>query len=342
VRTALGCEYNDMCVFNMKKPGLSLSTRAGQLVLLAVGWSMSFLVSGCALSPPRLDYSKYTAEQLNDFGVVYERAGNLPEAQRVYRMALTKDPANHVAASNLGNTYCQNGKYEKALVYYRKALTLCPDYVPALNNLANAQIKTKDYAGATENLQKALELAETEEEKRAICLSLASLHRYAGNRKEFTKWTEKADEINLVTIISDVPFFRQTKYNCGPAALACVYNFLDVQQDIEKISERIYSRKQKGSLNLQLLIDAREQGLTATMYSGSFERIREAIDGQIPLILMISEGGDSLHYVVVVGYEGHDLGTIFVHDGYEPYKKYEREMLDRKWRATGYCTIEIR
>jgi Flp pilus assembly protein TadD len=73
-----------------------------------------------------LDYSKYTAEQLNDFGVVYERAGNLPEAQRAYSKALEKDPTNHVAASNLGNICFQNGKYERAFAYYRKALNLCP------------------------------------------------------------------------------------------------------------------------------------------------------------------------------------------------------------------------
>jgi Tfp pilus assembly protein PilF len=344
VCSAFACEYNDMYVFNMKKPHQSLSARirVGQILLVAVGWSFSFLVSGCALSPPRLDYSKYTAEELNDFGVVYERAGNLREAQRVYRKALEKDPANHVAASNLGNICYQNGEYKKAFAYYRKALNLCPDYVPALNNLANAQIETKDYMGATENLQKARERAETEEEKRAIYLSLAMLHECIGDKAGSADWTEKADEMKSPTIISDVPFFKQTKYNCGPAALASVYNFLGVPQAVEEIAKRIYSREQKGSLNLQLLIDAREQGLTATMYSGSFQRIKDAIDEKIPLILMISAGGDALHYVVVVGYEGHDLATILVHDGYEPYKKYKREMLDRKWRVTGYCTIEIR
>jgi tetratricopeptide (TPR) repeat protein len=340
---SFACEYNDILVFNMKKPHRSLSVRirAGQILLLTVGWSISFLVSGCALSPPRLDYSRYSAEELNDFGVVYESAGNLPEAQRAYSEALEKDPNNYVAASNLGNICYQNGKYERAFAYYRKALNLCPGYVPALNNLANAQIETKDYAGATENLQKALELAETEEEKRAIYLSLATLHECVGDKAGSADWTEKADEMKSPTIISDVPFFKQSKYNCGPAALASVYNFLGVPQAVEEISKRIYSREQKGSLNLQLLIDAREQGLTATMYSGSFQRIKEAVNEKIPLILMISAGGDSLHYVVVVGYEGYDPETILVHDGYEPHKKYEREMLDKKWRATGYCTIEI-
>jgi hypothetical protein len=57
---------------------------------------------------------------------------------------------------------------------------------------------------------------------------------------------------------------------------------------------------------------------------------------------MISEGGDSLHYIVVVGYEGDNLSTIVVHDGYRPHKRYAREELETKWRATGYCTIEIR
>jgi len=337
-------EYNDMCVFNINKPHLSslVRVRVVQLLLLAVGWSISFLIPGCALSPPRLNYSKYTAEELNDFGVVYERAGNLPEAKLAYSKALEKDTTNHVAASNLGNIYFQEGKYERAFAYYRKALNLCPDYIPALNNLANAQIETKDYAGATENLQKALQLAATEEEKRAVYLSLASLHERVGDKAESADWTEKANEMKSATIISDVPFFKQTKYNCGPAALASVYNFLGVPQAVEEISRRIYSRVQKGSLNLQLLIDAREQGLTATMYSGSFQRIKDAVNDEIPLILMISAGGDSLHYVVVVGYEGQNLATILVHDGYEPYKKYKREILDRKWRATGYCTIEIK
>jgi tetratricopeptide (TPR) repeat protein len=307
-----------MCVFNVNKPALSLSAKAGQVVLLVVAWFVSLLLPGCVFSPPRLDYSKYTAEQLNDFGVVYEESGNLAEAQRAYSKALEKDPSNHVAASNLGNIYCRKGEYEEAFVHYRKALAIRPDYVPALNNLANAQIETEDYAGAAENLQK------------------------AGDEKEWEKWTEMAEAIKPVTVISDVPFFRQKQHECGPAALACVYNFLGLQQDVEEISKRIYSRKQKGSLNLQLLIDAREQGLTATMYSGSFERIREAVDDGTPLTLMISEGGDSLHYIVVVGYEGDGLSTIVVHDGYRPHKRYAREELETKWRATGYCTIEIR
>lgn len=301
-----------------------------------------FFINGCALSPPRLDYSRYTSEELNDFGVVYEKAGNLPEAKRVYQMAMVKDPANYVAASNLGNIYYQNDDYETAFLWYRKALAIRPGYVPALNNLANAQIETKDYDAATENLHKALESAETENEKQAIYLSFASLYRHTGNKEEAKKWAAKAEEIRPETIIPNVPFFKQTKYHCGPAALACVYNFHGVRQSADEISERIYSREQKGSLNLQLLIDAREQGLSATMYSGSFEKIKDAVDSEKPLILMLSEGADALHYVVVVGYEGSDLSTIITHDGYEPHKEYSRDTLEKKWRPTGYCTIEIR
>ena len=318
---------------------MNLLSRVSYIALL---FALSFFVNGCALSPPRLDYSKYTSEELNDFGVVYEEAGNLPEAKRVYRKALVKDPANHVAASNLGNIYYQNGDYETAFLWYRKALAIRPGYVPALNNLANAQMEAEDYTGATESLREALDSAKTKDEQQAIYLSFATLYKYTGDDEEAEKWTEKAAEIKPKTIIPNVPFFKQQKYHCGPAALACVYNFLGLEQDVEEISERIYSRKQKGSLNLQLLIDAREQGLTATMHSGSFEKIKDAVDNESPLILMISEGADSLHYVVVVGYEEHDLSTIITHDGYEPYKEYSRKTLEKKWRPTGYCTIEIR
>jgi len=335
-------QYDVMYAGKMSKSVLSLSARNKRASLLVLVGLASFLLPGCVLSPPRLDYSRYTAEQINDFGVVYEEAGNLTEAERAYRAAVAKDPNDHVAVSNLANIFYRNGNYREAVVYYRKALSIHPDYVPALNNLANAQMETKDYTGATENLHKALELAETSDEERAVYLSLASLSKRTGDETESERWAEKAEATRPQTIISDVPFFKQSRHDCGAAALASVYNFLGLQQDIEEISRRIYSRKQKGSLNLRLLIDAREQGLTATMHSGSFERIKDAVDDETPLILMISGGGDSLHYVVVVGYEGNDLSTIVVHDGYQPRKRYERKELEMKWRATGYCTIEIR
>ncbi|UCC97106.1 MAG: tetratricopeptide repeat protein [Phycisphaerales bacterium] len=300
------------------------------------------LVPGCLFLPPQTDYARFTSEQLNDFGVVYEQAGNFREAERAYKKALAKDTANYIAASNLANIYCHNRKWDKAIRYYQMALTVCPDYVPALNNLANIQIETRDYTGAEENLQKALVLAQTPEEKRAVYLSFASLNRSMGGEEESEKWTQKAQSLKPSTVISGVPFFKQKQYDCGPAALACVYNFLGVKQDPEEISQRLYNREHKGSLNLKLLIDAREQGLEATMYSGSFEHIRQAIDNEVPLILMLSEDEDSMHYVVAVGYEGDNLSTIIVHDGYEAFKQQSRQALEQKWSATGYCTIEMR
>ncbi len=306
-------------------------------------YGLAFLaLCGCELLPHHVDYSKYTSEELNDFGVVYEQAGNLREAERVYGKALAKDPANHIAFSNLGNIYYQQKKFIKAVSCYQKALAICPEYVPAMNNLANIRIETGDYARAEENLKKALELARMAEEKRAVYLTLASLSRSRGDKQDAEEWLEKAKALRPLTVIADVPFFRQNQYDCGPAALACVYNFLGVKQDPQEISDRVFSRKHKGSLNLQMLIDARRQGLAATMYNGSFEQIKQAIDDRTPLILMLAEDEDSLHYVVVVGYEGDDLSAIIVHDGYEPFKQYKRETLERKWSATGYCTVEIR
>ncbi len=329
----------------MRKRRSGLPVTIGGKALSAVAAFAWVFLPGCALAPQPIDYSKYSSEQLNDFGVVYEQAGNLREAERVYKRALAEDPANHVAASNLANIYHQERKCDKAASFYQKALAVCPGYVPALNNLANVQIETRDYAGAEENLEKALELAQTPEEKRAVYLSMASLNQSKGDQSKSDKWIEKANAIKPITVLSDVPFFRQNQYDCGPAALACVYNFLGVRQDPQEIANRVYSRKHKGSLNLQMLIDARQQGLVATMYSGSFEQIKQALDNEIPLILMLSdepEDEDSLHYVVVVGYEGDNLSAIVVHDGYESFKQYTRDMVERKWSATGYCTIEIR
>jgi tetratricopeptide (TPR) repeat protein len=304
--------------------------------------SLLLLCCSCALAPTRVSSAGHTSEELNDYGVVYEEAGNLKEAERLYRQALKKDPTNSIAASNLGNICFQKGKIKEATIWYEKAVAVSPEYVAALNNLANVQIETGDYGDAERNLRKALELAQTREEKRSICLSFAALYAKEGEDTTAQDWTQKANMIKPLASIPGVPFFRQTAYGCGPAALACVYNFLGVAQEPNTIAERVYDSKQRGSLNLNLLIDAREQGLAATIYSGTYEDIKRATEDQAPLILMLSNGGDSFHYAVVVGYEGEDMSTILVHDGYAPYKGYPRKEIERKWSATGYCTIEIK
>ncbi|MCP4347566.1 MAG: tetratricopeptide repeat protein [Desulfobacterales bacterium] len=312
--------------------------RISNLFILAV---FCYILSGCTLFRHEINYSAYTSEELNDFGVVYERAGNTDKAKLFFSKAVEKSPENHVAMTNLGNIYYQESQLQQAAQLYESVLNLEPEYVPAINNLANIQIKTGKLDKAEKNLKKALLYSESGENTKAICQSLGTLFKRKGNPAEAEKWLKKADSIKNKIVLEDVPFFRQAGSECGPAALACVYNFYGAKQSQEVISQRVYDEKQKGSLNLKMLIDARDQGFEAILYSGSFEDIRSSVDKGIPLILMIASGFSDYHYIVVTGYEGENASSLIAHDGRKAFAKYNRNEIQGLWKSTGFCTISV-
>lgn len=100
---------------------------------------MVFL-SGCARTWPMREvtprYDAHTSEAHADFGVVYERSGDLEAAARQYQWAVQKEPGNVVAWTNLGNVRAQRGRWDEAREAYRAALALDPSYGPAVINLA--------------------------------------------------------------------------------------------------------------------------------------------------------------------------------------------------------------
>ncbi len=312
--------------------------RISNLFIMAV---LCCILGGCALFRHDINYSNHTSEELNDFGVVYEKAGNTDKAKLFFSKAVEKNPENHVAMTNLGNIHYQQSQLQQAVQLYESVLNLNPEYVPAINNLANIQIKTGKLDKAEENLKKALLYSESNENTKTICQSLGTLFKRKGNPAEAEKWLKKADSIKNKVVLEDVPFFRQTGNECGPAALACVYNFYGVKQSQEMISQRVYDEKQKGSLNLKMLIDAREQGFEAILYSGSFEDIRSSADKGIPLILMIASGFSDYHYIVVTGYEGENVSSLIAHDGHKAFAKYSRKKIQVLWESTGFCAISV-
>src|ERR1051325_3239401 len=63
--------------------------------------------------------------------------------------------------------------------------------------------------------------------------------------------------------LKDVPFFPQTEYQCGPAALATVLNTYGVKVTPEDLVPEVYLPARKGSLQIEMLAAARRHGLVA-------------------------------------------------------------------------------
>ncbi len=143
--------------------------------------------------------------------------------------------------------------------------------------------------------------------------------------------------------ISDVPFYSQKKYMCGPAALTSLLNYYGVNKTLAEVEEGIYIERLKGTITMDMLLYAKDAGLSARFYQGSLADIKQHLDDRQPLILFLSlgvEGYSVGHYIVVTGYSDK-YGVVIAHSGQRMDKVINYGQLTRDWEKTGRSTLLI-
>jgi len=143
--------------------------------------------------------------------------------------------------------------------------------------------------------------------------------------------------------ISDVPFFPQTKYQCGPASLASVLNYHGCRVTPGKIAEAIYENQLKGTLSIDLVLYAQRLGLNARAYRGNLADLKGSVSKDRPLIVFQDLGSPLLpirHFSVVVGYDDAE-GILILHSGRQRDKTVSYGRFLRSWREMDYWTLLI-
>ncbi len=151
----------------------------------------------------------------------------------------------------------------------------------------------------------------------------------------------KNRESRSARIVENVPFYPQEAYQCGPAALAGVLNYLGFNVSPAEIAGEIYSQKARGTLDVDMAFYAEKKGLKASQYRGSLEDLKRNIDSNQPLIVLVDEGFwvyQNAHFMVVVGY---DEGGLIVNSGKEPHQFIPLSRFLRSWERTKFWTLRI-
>ena len=142
-------------------------------------------------------------------------------------------------------------------------------------------------------------------------------------------------------MVEDVPFYSQSAYQCGPASLAGVLNFYGDSVTPDQIARAIFRDNIHGTVTLDMVLYARERGYSASWYSGSVNDIQRAVDGDVPLVVMIDLGFANLrksHYLVVIG---HDQEGVIVNSGKEREKLMRWDRFLPRWQRTKCWTLRI-
>jgi tetratricopeptide (TPR) repeat protein len=141
--------------------------------------------------------------------------------------------------------------------------------------------------------------------------------------------------------LRDVPFHAQEEYHCGPAALAMALNAAGVGATPEELVEQVYLPGRKGSLQVEMLVAARRNGMVAYELAPRLEDVLREVAAGTPVIVLENYGfriWPIWHYAVVVGYD-LDAGEIIRRSGMKPRQTMPFPVFEYVWKDEGYWAM---
>ncbi len=150
------------------------------------------------------------------------------------------------------------------------------------------------------------------------------------------------DDLPAQHELTEVPFFPQEKYQCGPAALAMAINWSGLPLQPEDLVDEVYTPSRKGSLQVAVIAATRRHGRLAYEIS-DLESIFSEISEGYPIIILQNLGTSWLpvwHYAVVIGYDT-ERKTIILRSGTTARKIMSFGVFEKTWARSEYWGILV-
>ncbi len=149
--------------------------------------------------------------------------------------------------------------------------------------------------------------------------------------------------------LTDIPFFPQTRYQCGPAALATVLGASGVAVAPDDLVDDVYVPERRGSFQFEMVATARRHGripyVLDTAAADDATRL-EALAGELlggrPLLVLQDYRllwTSRWHYAVVVGLD-QDRERVILRSGREQRRVEDFEVFLRRWsRSDAWAVV---
>ena len=138
-------------------------------------------------------------------------------------------------------------------------------------------------------------------------------------------------------LLTEVPFFPQDDYQCGPAALAMVLAWGAVPVAPEDLTLAVYTPSAKGSLQSAMIAAARRHDRVAYLLDHPEALVEEIAAGH-PVIVLQNLGLSWYpvwHYAVVIGFDP-GRQTMILHSGTTSHRAISLKTFERTWARSGY------
>lgn len=141
--------------------------------------------------------------------------------------------------------------------------------------------------------------------------------------------------------LADVPFFPQSEYQCGPAALATALTHFKVKVTPDDLVGEVYLPERKGSLQIEMLAAARRHGMVSYQLAPRLEDLLRELAGGIPVIVLQDQGigpFERWHYAVAIGYD-YQSGELILRSGEQQRQTLHFAFHEYMWKKSGYWAM---
>lgn len=140
---------------------------------------------------------------------------------------------------------------------------------------------------------------------------------------------------------TEVPFFAQEAYQCGPASLAMSLNAAGIEVTPETLKPELYLPDRHGSLQIEMLAAARRHGATAYQLAPELNDMLREIAAGTPVVVLqnLAFGWYPVwHYAVAIGYD-LDRAEIILRSGLEQRQILSMTTFEYTWARSDYWAM---
>jgi|JI10StandDraft_1071094.scaffolds.fasta_scaffold136419_2 hypothetical protein len=140
--------------------------------------------------------------------------------------------------------------------------------------------------------------------------------------------------------LTQVPFFPQDEFQCGPAALATVLAHTGVPITPEPLVSQVWLPSRQGSLQVEMLATPRRYNRISYVLAPSYaDMLREVAAGNPVLVLQdIGAVLTQWHYAVINGFD-YSSGTVFLRSGTQARQEMPFTAFERTWIKSRYWAM---
>jgi len=150
-------------------------------------------------------------------------------------------------------------------------------------------------------------------------------------------------ELSLAAELTEVPFFPQERYQCGPAALATVLTWSGAEASPEDLLSEVYLPQRRGSLQAELSAASRHHGRVPYVLEPDVQAVLAEVQAGHPVVVLLNLGLSwypRWHYAVVVGFDlRRDL--LIMRSGTERRDVISLETFEWTWRRAGRWAMVV-